>query len=518
MSARGGVHDGVVVVAHDDLEYAKRVEESCVARGMRVHVVRHGAAALEATIADVPDVLVTAPSLALIDVPKLAEILRSNPRTQAVRFVLIGIDPQERGPLAFADDALPQPAEPDDVAARIEALVAQRARLDAAHATTREGHALEGQIAQISLADLLQLFHLNRRTGVLDLARRDAAGREERGRLFVRDGNVVQASLGAVEAEKALYRLLTWRTGTFAFSDTRVTVPARIQSPTRALLMEGMRQLDEWDRLISTLPPLDAHVSLKVKSSELPHIVHPLTQEVLLLVEIYPRVQDVMDHCSHPDYQVLRTLQTLVERGIVATRRESTGASASSSEALFSPGQVRRLREWLDGWGGRGSGTGDAKLLLVSATDAPVHAFLRGLRALPGASVRALDRLPACGVVARLQVDAETGIELVHVPADPAAAPLWKAAGHRALGALLLLTSPVAAAMGALHAATEALRGLPRARLFHLLLADTSERALPDELRENVALLDETSLFLLPLESAKDPASLLRGLCARIVP
>lgn len=517
--ARDGLFDGSVLIADAELERAKRIEEACTTRGYRVHVAQHGAAALESALADVPDVLVTAAALPLIDAPKLAEILRSNPRTQALRFVLIGAEPSDAGPLAFADETIPDPVDPDDVATRVEALVAQRARLDAAHGTTAQGHAVEGQLSQISLADLLQLFHLNRRTGVLDLVRRDVAGREERGRLQVREGNVVQASLGPVEAEKALYRMITWRTGAFAFSDTRVTVPARIQTPTRALLMEGMRQLDEWDRLVASLPSLDSHVALKVKSSELPHIVHPLTQEVLLLLEIYSRVQDVIDHCSYPDYQVLRTLQTLVERGIVATRRETTNASRPSAESPFSPGQVRRLREWLEGWGGRATGSGaaaDAKLLVVASSPADARAFVRGLRALPGTAVDGEPR--PLGVLARLRVDADTGIELVYVPADPVFAPLWRSAGHRALGSLLLLTSPLPQAVHRLAPVSAALRGLPRARLFHLLLRGDSERALPDELREKLGLVDEASLLLLPVEAAPDPAALLRGLFGRVVP
>jgi hypothetical protein len=313
--------------------------------------------------------------------------------------------------------------------------------------------------------------------------------------------------------------MLTWRTGAFAFSDTRVTVPARIQTPTRALLMEGMRQLDEWDRLVAGLPPLDAQVSLKVKSSELPHVVHPLTQEVLLLLEIYSRVQDVMDHCSYPDYQVLRTLQTLVERGMVATRRETASPARAGPEATFTPGQVRRLREWLEGWGGSASGSGaaaDAKLLVVSSSPAETHAFVRALRTLPGTAVTG--ELRPLGVLARLRADADTGIELVHVPAEPAFAPLWRSAGHRALGSLLLLTSPLAEATRRLQPVCAALRSLPRARLFHLLLREESDRAWPEELRENVGLLDEASLFLLPVETAKDPAALLRGLLARVVP
>ena len=44
------------------------------------------------------------------------------------------------------------------------------------------------------------------------------------------------------------------------------------------------------------------------------------------------------------------------------------------------------------------------------------------------------------------------------------------------------------------------------------------ERVSPDELRGNLTLIDDASLFLLPLESDKSPAALLRGLFSRIVP
>ena len=35
---------------------------------------------------------------------------------------------------------------------------------------------------------------------------------------------------------------------------------SRILIPTRGLLIEGMRQLDEWDRMRESLPSLDARV------------------------------------------------------------------------------------------------------------------------------------------------------------------------------------------------------------------------------------------------------------------
>jgi hypothetical protein len=51
-----------------------------------------------------------------------------------------------------------------------------------------------------------------------------------------------------------------------------------------------------------------------------------------------------------------------------------------------------------------------------------------------------------------------------------------------------------------------------------VVLLGKDERIAPDELRENLALIDEASLFLLPTESGKDPQTLLRSLFARVMP
>ncbi len=523
MKRRRATQGGLVLIADGDLDRAKRMEQACVGRGYDARVVRHGAAALEAALAEIPDVLILPEGLPLIDAPKLAEILRSNPRTQAVRLVVLG-EPGLAGSAAFADELLPPTAPAEEVLQRVDAMRAQQARIEAMERSGEGDREVEGKIAQIPLPDLLQLFHLNRKTGTIDLVRRDPDGREERGRLYVQDGNVVQACVGSVEGEKALYRLLAWKGGSFAFTQNRVSVAVRIQTPTRALLMEGMRQLDEWERAAGGLPPLDGQVSLRVKSTELPNIVHPLTQEVLLLLEIYGRVQEVVDHCSFPDYQVLRTLQTLVERGIVQIRHTPSTTTAHPSEALFTAAQARRLREWTDGAGGRPGGA-DAKLLLLASQREAMRAFLGLFRGLPGAQLDpAVDERgdahseDALQRVGRIAVDAQCGIELIHVPAAPELAPLWRLAGQRALGSVLLLEAPVADAAARIQRAADALRSLPRARTFYVMLLRKGERALPEELRENLSLLDEASLFLVPLESAKEPRLLLRSLLARILP
>ena len=83
---------------------------------------------------------------------------------------------------------------------------------------------------------------------------------------------------------------------------------------------------------------------------------------------------------------------------------------------------------------------------------------------------------------------------------------------------LFLLDGRVADASKRVREMSSVLAEMPRQRMFHVMLLRKGERISPDELRQNLTLIDEASLFLLPLESEKSPSALLRGLFARVVP
>jgi len=121
-------------------------------------------------------------------------------------------------------------------------------------------------------------------------------------------------------------------------------------------------------------------------------------------------------------------------------------------------------------------------------------------------------------VIARIDVDGDFGIDLVQLPAGRDHHPLWAFAGYGALGTIFLLDSRVSASSGGLAPIAEVLNRQPGARTFHVVMLAAGERMSPDELRNNLSLIDDASLFLMPIEHGKDPSSLLRSLFARIVP
>jgi hypothetical protein len=100
--------------------------------------------------------------------------------------------------------------------------------------------ALEGNLTDIHAADLIQLNCQSGARARLNVQRADAEII-----LYFDGGEVVHAQAGGVQGAEAVYELLTWETGTFAV-EPNVESPARsIGIPWSALIMEGMKRLDE---------------------------------------------------------------------------------------------------------------------------------------------------------------------------------------------------------------------------------------------------------------------------------
>ncbi len=514
---------GSVLIADGSAARARALRDALGERGFATTRAEHGAAALECALAEVPDAVVAVGELELISGERLAEILRANPRTRHVAVMAVAAIAPDAPEREHFDTVLAPGTEPGEVALRVEVLCADRARQAAAWREAQQDHDVEGSLEQVALSDLLQLFHAQRRSGTLEL-RRDPPGeaREERGRVWLREGSALGAATGPVEGEKALHRLLAWRSGRFAFTPGPVDVEQPIATPTRALLAEAARQQAEWDRLREALPALDASVT-PAPDAELPEVVHPLTREVLALVAAHASVREVLDHSAHPDYQVLRTLQALLERKLVVLRHPGAAPARRASDGLFSPVQARRLRDWLARGRPRGEPSGDPRLVVIASDAAGTRDFARLVDSLPGAEIEepfksgraaAGDLLP----IGRLRVDDGLALELLHLPVAETFAPLRAVAAHRALGVLLLLSQPIGFSEETLRPVVESLRTLPGSRLFHVVLLRKGDKLTPAELHAQMSVLDAGSLFLLPLEGSSDPAALLRTMLGRVIP
>ena len=119
---------------------------------------------------------------------------------------------------------------------------------------------MSGRIEEVPVPDLLQLFGTSKKTGMLSIS-----GQHE-GRIHLRDGKVVFAAIEGAESlgvRKAFFRIIAWEKGRFVLDQaTQEEFPEELEGSTEALLMDGMRQLDELRRMQDELPPISAMLGL----------------------------------------------------------------------------------------------------------------------------------------------------------------------------------------------------------------------------------------------------------------
>ena len=509
---RRGLSDSVLV-ADSDVERAQRMAAACHERGIHVEIASHGARALEIALAELPVAIVAQLDLPLIEGTRLAEILRANPRTRAIGILFISDASAPAPGSAAAGRVIPGSADPDTIVHFVEALLLKRRPRRKGEPAEPLG-GIEGELSQLALAELLELFHVNRKTGRIVLER-GPARRREGGQVVLRDGEVVHAVTGKVEGEKALYRLFGWDRGHFCFvPDAAAAGPHSVERPTRALLREGRRQAAEWDRLIEELPPQHTRVSLVVSRSELPNVLHPLTQEVLLVLEMTDRVEEVLDRCSFPDYQVLRTLTTLLRRGLIELRHDGADEAPRVGPAVLPPAFTTRLREHID----RQRRGLDAKVLVIACGAEAGHGLSALIGRLPGAdpAPRAIGTR-AVETLGRLVVEEDAAIEWIAAPPSRPFAAIWPLAAHGALAVVFVHGGALESSVAALRPAIDGMRALPRIRTLHALLADKPADASAGALCESLSLFDDRSVVEIPLGAPERADQALRELLRRVL-
>jgi hypothetical protein len=180
---------------------------------------------------------------------------------------------------------------------------------------------MSGNLEEIPLPDLLQLFGSSRKTGTLVVTSEGKVGR-----IHLRAGLVhfVEAETDEgvplpVEGLKFAYRMISWERGLFELTpeDPRKFEPA-LDLNVQEILMEGFRQKDEISQISGKLPPLEAklgpHLPLTAKLREL----SPEHLDVFQAVLGGRTLRTVMDQSPLDDLKTAQILAELIQKGYVA--------------------------------------------------------------------------------------------------------------------------------------------------------------------------------------------------------
>jgi CheY-like chemotaxis protein len=420
-----------ILIADPDVDSVRTLTRALRARGYQVHYAPDGSRALEICVLRHPDLVLFDEACKLLDARTFIQILRTNPRTEEVPVVLTttNLDVDRLRGLRLAAH-LKKPFNLDEVLSRLEHIFR---RNEAAKDLKSDAQEIEGSLSQLGIPDLLQILGMNKRSGKLSLERGN-----ERGEILVTDGRAVNARLGRVEGEKALFRLLAWTEGAFTFAPGTNPGKPRIDRAMDDALLEGMRQADEVNRLLPSLPPRTTRMVL-APDADLPQEQHPVTAQVVDLLRQPRALGEVLDLAPAPDLEVLGVLITLMQKG-VARVAEGEG---EGSGPLLGPAELHALRSRVL----RGKSplkVVTAKVFICGNGPAAARRLFAQLPGLAAVSAEPKAVKSGFGTLGRLELSEVLHLDFCVLPPAEAARPLWRPFSAGAVGALLMDSSEAA--------------------------------------------------------------------------
>jgi hypothetical protein len=177
---------------------------------------------------------------------------------------------------------------------------------------------MSGSLEEIPLPDLLQLFGTSKKNGVLVL-QTDT----QEGRIYLTEGKVrfaVLEGMDGVPPLKAVYRMLDWHQGQFALDppDSR-KFDNPVDAGAQEILMEGIRQQDEFNALRSRLPALDSTFRLNSPLEPKLRELSPVQLDVLQGVLNSASLETVFDSVPNTDLETGQAILHLVQRGYLVS-------------------------------------------------------------------------------------------------------------------------------------------------------------------------------------------------------
>lgn len=341
-----------LLLADGDPKSLRVLEVSLRNAGFQVTTAEGGAAAWEAIQRDAPDVIIADTDLPELDGLTLCARVRGGPSEPAIPFILLGADKtveaRIRGLQAGADDYLVKPTYVNEVIARVRALVQRRER-DKLSTGDAPAEAFQGKLSDITVADLLELVGSNRRSGIIHLN----GPRGATATVYFRQGVVVDAEVGRLSGADAIGRLFAWTEGSFDIEWKNIRRPDAIGRSTADLVLEGMKRLDEKNRVAADHPDLNGvyEVNYRVLAERLAEIPDEVNG-ILRLFNGSRRLAQVVEDSQLPDLEAMTVVARLRDEGIileVKTEQKEDGSgpvplprSGDGPSARNGSGAVRR--------------------------------------------------------------------------------------------------------------------------------------------------------------------------------
>lgn len=308
-----------VLLVDADLRSLRVLEVSLRKAGYNVACAHDGAAALGILEHQLPDLVICDTKLPKLDGYAFVRRLREKSEWAAIPVIFLAtqrsVEDKIRGLELGVEDYLAKPIFVRELLARVNVVLARRAQESLSDQRTSSNlkTRFAGSIHDMTVVDLLQTFEISRKSGTITFK-----SGKRLGYVWFRDGRMVDAEVGTLRGEEAVYRMLVWSEADFEVDFGPVDREEVVEQPTSVLVMEGMKRADEWGRLVEQLPPLTSlfeidHEKLVDRLSEIPDELNG----ILRLLDGRHTLLEVVDDSPFEDLSTLTTLSKLYFEGLL---------------------------------------------------------------------------------------------------------------------------------------------------------------------------------------------------------
>jgi CheY-like chemotaxis protein len=315
-----------ILVVDGDVQIQRLLDLSLRNAGFEVKAVASVAEATAWLAKERPDLIVSEAKFEAGDGYELCRQVKKRPDAASIAFLFLAertVEANLRAVEAGADDFLAKPLYVQELVAHARAVLQRRER-DRLEARTREGSTqgkdgtddekFVGELEALPLVDLLRAIQTNKRSGAVQITAPDGG----RGEIYFRDGAVVDAEVGRLSGLDAVCRLFSWSAGRFEIEWKSIRRKDAVALESGALLLEALRRLEEWRRLLADVAPLetifevDYHV-LAERLAEIPDEVNA----ILRLFDGQRTFIHVIDDCGLSDLDALAVIGKLHREQII---------------------------------------------------------------------------------------------------------------------------------------------------------------------------------------------------------
>ena len=308
-----------LLLVDGDSKSLRVLEVSLKKAGFNVTTAVNGQDALAKVETSAPDLIISDTKMPEMDGFELVKRLKQTPDWASIPFIFLtaqsDVEDKIHGLELGVEDYLTKPIYIKEIITRVKILLSKKERQSIEDSGKRETRTkFAGQLADMAVVDLIQTIEISRKSGVIHFKHPDG----KRGSIYFRAGKVIDAELGRLTGEEAVYRLLVWNEGEFEVEFKNVRRKDVIELSSQGLLMEGMRRVDEWGRLCEQLPPLNTvfEVDYKELSERLAEIPDEING-ILRLFDGRRSLMQVVDDCEFSDLEALNVISKLYFEGLI---------------------------------------------------------------------------------------------------------------------------------------------------------------------------------------------------------